>query len=170
MKHALTMGALTAGFALSACTTIAVGTGSGFESPGEEPVTFTWQSTGSARAGMMRATLANGQTFSGRYREGEREVSTADPDIVTRTLYDRSWVDWGPLDVPGWDGSGMMPDSFETVYSGRVAANLQSADGQRMDCSFQLNAPRQGLSGGGQGACQIENGRTVKAVFPPRRS
>jgi hypothetical protein len=67
----------------------------------------------------------------------------------------RGWGDWGPS--VDWLSA--------TSYSGRVVANLQSADNQRLRCRFDLNRPIDGMGGGGQGQCQFGGGRTVDAVF-----
>jgi hypothetical protein len=60
----------------------------------------------------------------------------------------------------------MPMTSFQTVYSGRVMANLQAADGKHMRCHFHLNNPSSGMEGGGQGQCQVQGGGAVDAVFP----
>ena len=154
---------LGAGIALSACTT--VGTGSGSLSPGGAPVAFAWKSTQAGMSGTMQATLASGQIFSGPYLESAADVSDEDPDFVMERLQ-RSWVESGP-DLPHWDGWTPYQDGSVTQYSGWVGAELQAADGQRMSCRFQLNSPLEGMTGGGQGTCQLNNGRSAKAVFPP---
>ena len=46
------------------------------------------------------------------------------------------------------------------------AANLRSADGQSMRCRFDLIVPSQGMGGGGQGRCQLDNGGSIDASFP----
>ncbi|MDB5925331.1 MAG: hypothetical protein JWN13_4267 [Betaproteobacteria bacterium] len=154
---------LGAGIALSACTT--VGTGSGSLSPGDAPVAFAWKSTQAGMGGTMQATLASGQIFSGPYLESAADVSDEDPDFVMESLQ-RSWVESGP-ELPHWDGWTPYQDGSVTQYSGLVGAELQAADGQRMSCRFQLNAPLEGMTGGGQGTCQLNNGRSAKALFPP---
>jgi hypothetical protein len=35
-----------------------------------------------------------------------------------------------------------------------------------MRCRFDLNDPPSGMSGGGQGKCQVAGGATIDAVFP----
>jgi hypothetical protein len=154
---------LGAAIALTACTT--VGTGSGSLSPGGAPVTFAWKSTHAGMSGTMQATLASGQIFAGPYMESVRELSGEDSDIVSEGL-SRGSVDWGS-DLPLWDGWTPYPDDLVTQYSQWVLVNLQAADGQRMSCRFQLNTPAAGMTGGGQGSCKLENGRSVDAVFPP---
>ena len=148
---------LCAGIALSACTTM--GSGSGSVSPGGAPVTFAWKSTDGGITGTMSATLADQQTFSGPYLQITRQVRTQDFDPLW-TGWGYGWNDWG-----GW---GQFPvPAFATQYSGRAMANLQTTDGQRMRCRFHLNKPIDGMAGGGQGECQLKNGRSVDAVFPP---
>jgi hypothetical protein len=151
---------LCAGIALSACTSL--GTGSGSLSPGGAPVAFAWKSTDGGTTGTMSATLAGRQTFSGPYLEITREVRNEDFNPLWAGWSDgwNDWSGWGPYGGP-WG------PAFVTEYSGRVMANLQSADGQRMRCRFQLTTPPDGMTGGGQGECQLGNGRSVNAVFPP---
>jgi hypothetical protein len=155
---------LCAGVALSACTTM--GTGSGSASPGGAPVTFSWKSTNGGISGTMSATLADKRTFSGRYVEGTRQARTEDADSPW-TDRDRGWIDWRGASWADWDGWSPFPeDWYATQYSGRVVANLQAVDGQRMRCNFELNTPVDGMGGGGQGKCQLENGDSLDAVFP----
>jgi len=147
---------LCAAIALSACTT--VGTGSGSVSPGGAPVTFAWKSTDGGTSGTMSATLADGQAFSGPYLQITHEVRREDFDPL-RAGWDHGWNKWGG----GW---GPFPEAgFSTEYSGRVMANLQGSDAQRMRCRFHLNNAVEGMGGGGQGECQFSGGRTVAAVF-----
>lgn len=72
--------------------------------------------------------------------------------------FDPLWTGWRH----GWDD---WP-GLATIYSGRVMANLQAANGRRMRCRFYLNDPLEGMAGGGQGQCQLASGRSVDAVFP----
>jgi hypothetical protein len=155
---------LCAGIALSACTT--VGTGQGSLSQGGTPVEFAWTSTHAGMSGTMSATLA-GKTYSGPFQEGSSERGGDDLVDVVAENWQRGWVDWqgGP---PDWDGWGPYSNTISVQYSGWVAANLQAADGQRMRCRFQLDSPTDGMTGGGDGACQLDNGESVQARFPRR--
>jgi hypothetical protein len=146
---------LCAGIALSACTTM--GTGTGSVSPGNAPVTFAWKSKDGGTRGTMSATLAGGDTFSGPYLQITSEARSQDFDPLWNG-WNHGWGDWG-------FGGPFPASAFTTVYSGRVLANLEAADGQRMRCQFHLNYPIAGMGGGGQGQCQLANGRTVDAVF-----
>jgi hypothetical protein len=143
---------LGASSALGACTTM--GTGSGSETPDNSPVSFDWKSKDGGTTGTMSATLADGRSFAGPYLQVTSEARSEDFDPMWRG-WRRGWSDW---DFP-YDG-------FTTYYSGKAMANLQSADGERMRCRFHLNDPMEGMSGGGQGKCQLANGRSVDAVFP----
>jgi hypothetical protein len=78
--------------------------------------------------------------------------------------FDPLWTGWD-YGWSDWDFGPFPQDAFTTVYSDRVMANLQAADGQRMRCHFHLNHPIDGMGGGGQGRCQLKNGRSVDAVF-----
>jgi hypothetical protein len=148
---------LCAGIALSACTSL--GTGTGSVSPGGAPVSFAWKSTDGGTTGTMSATLAGRQTFSGPYLQITRDVRNDD--------FGPMWGGW-PYGWNDWGGWGAFDGpAFATEYTGRVMANLQSTTGQRMRCRFHLNRPVDGMTGGGQGECQLDNGRSVNAVFPP---
>ena len=139
-----------------ACTTMGSGTGS--VSPGNAPVTFAWTSKDGGNTGTMSATLGNGAPFSGPFLQVTSTVRT-DAYEPMWGGWRRGWNDWGYF--------GMAPDSaFSTRYSGKVVANLQGPDAQRLRCRFNLNNPVAGMGGGGQGECQFSGGRTVDAVFP----
>jgi hypothetical protein len=146
---------LCAGIALSACTSM--GTGVGSVSPGGEPVAFAWKSTNGGTTGTMTATLDGRQTFTGPYAQITKEVQNPDA---------------GPMNAPypfgsaEWDGwEAFENPAFVTEYLNRVVAHLQSADGHRMRCRFNLNTPLEGMPGGGRGECQLDNGRSIDAVF-----
>jgi hypothetical protein len=160
VRNAALPALLCAGIALSACTSL--GTGSGSVSPGGAPVTFAWKSTNGGTSGTMSAALAGGQTFLGPYLQITKEVRNEDfsPLWPGWSYGWNDWSGWGPF------GGGFEP-AFVTEYSGRVMANLQSTDGQRMRCRFNLTTPPDGMTGGGQGECQLGSGRSVNAVFPP---
>jgi hypothetical protein len=138
---------------LGACTTM--GSGSGAELPGGAPVAFEWKSTDGGTTGTMSATL-DGQAFTGPFLQITREVRSENLGPMWSGWH-RGWDDW-----EGW---GPFPDQFSTLYSGLVMANLQGANAQHMRCSFHLNDPIAGMGGGGQGECQLGNGRSVDAVF-----
>ena len=148
---------LCVGITLSACTTM--GSGSGSVSPGGAPVTFAWKSTDGGTSGTMSATLTDGTTFSGPYRQVTGEAPF-DDDSPLFEGYPPGWDDRGPFaQIPALD--------YTTLYSRRAIAHLQAGDGLRMRCRFDLNTPEDGMAGGGRGKCQLQNGRSVDAVFPP---
>jgi hypothetical protein len=138
----------------SACTTMGTGTG---ETRGGGPgVRFDWTAEGAVK-GQMTATFADGHTYSGKLFQ-----------ITTETTVDSlapMWYGWGGRwgGWPYWDSG---PD-FITHYTGRVVANLKDPNGNRMRCNFRLVDPDRGMSGGGQGKCQLsEGGATIDAEFP----
>lgn len=149
--------ALCVGLALGACTTM--GTGTGTLGAGNKPVNFAWKSSDGGTSGTMTATLSDGSVFTGPYLQ---VTSTARNDDFAPMWsgWNYGWPDWQ------WAGAGMPISSFQTVYSGRVMANLQASDGKHLRCHFQLNNPSSGMQGGGQGQCQLQGGGTVDAVFP----
>jgi hypothetical protein len=148
------------GLALGACTTM--GTGTGLTSAGDQRVSFNWISKDGGVTGTMSATLPDGTAYTGPYLE---ITSTA-----LSTQFSPMWAGWSP----GWAdwGYGFGPfgelDGTTTNYSGKVVANLQGPgpDSKRMRCRFDLNDPRSGMGGGGEGKCQVAGGTTVDATFP----
>jgi len=147
-----------AGMALGACTSM--GSGSGFVAPGNEPVNFSWKSDdGGGTSGRMSATLADGRVFSGDYLEITRQAASNELDPL--------WNGWDRGMSGGLLTEEEMPAfGSSTLYSGRVLAKLRSADGERMTCRFHLTIPSQGIGGGGQGKCDLKDGRSVDASLP----
>jgi hypothetical protein len=148
------------GLALGACTTM--GTGTGSTSSGDQPVAFGWTSKDGSVTGTMSATLPGGNVFSGPYLEITSTVESTQFSPIW-TGWSPGWPDWGY----GFGGVGSF-DSIGTTtsYSGKVVANLQGPNSQRMRCRFQLNDPVSGMGGGGEGKCQVAGGTTVDATFP----
>ena len=155
----------SAALLLGACTTTGIGGGE-LTTQGQrrEPVQFSWKSEDGGISGTMLATLP-GSTYQGRFfqitQQTQREVLTP------------LWVGWnnGWSDWPYWGGSypgGLDTTQFVTHYSGKVLANMSGTNGQRMRCRFVLMSPGSGMSGGGQGECQLSNRSTINAVFDPK--
>ena len=143
------LAALAAGCATS-------GVGSGATVSGEDPVNFTWNGTGRT-SGTMSATLPDGSSYNGHFFQITDETTV---DSI-RPL----WYGWysGWARGPYWDSP--TPD-FITHYSGSVVANLAAPDGTHIRCNFELAHPRDGMSGGGSGQCEMPNGNTIDATFP----
>src|SRR5712664_3003717 len=123
--------------ALGACTTM--GTGTGSTSTGDQPVSFNWTSKDGGVTGTMSATLANGGLFTGPYLEITNTAqSTSFAPMWTG--WSPGWRDWG---YGGFGGLGAFGgfDGTTTNYTGKVVANLQGPNSQRMRCSFALNDP-----------------------------
>ncbi|HWK75869.1 MAG TPA: hypothetical protein VNQ81_16455 [Povalibacter sp.] len=146
--------ALAAAAAAGCATT---GTGAGNLRGGDVKAQFSWESSGD-RTGTMTATLSTGQVYSGQFFQ-----ITHDSRIETLGPLWYGWSDgWR-----GWRYWGPHPDmAFVTHYTGRVVANLQDADGEHTRCHFQLVHPQRGMSGGGEGQCQLPSGQTIDATFP----
>ncbi|WP_395396047.1 hypothetical protein WBP07_22220 (plasmid) [Novosphingobium sp. BL-8A] len=151
---------------VAGCTTA----GTGYGQPrglGGPNATFTWQAQ-SARSGTMNASLSDGSSYSGPFFQVTRETRVDELAPL--------WVGWGPGIGPGWGprrGWGGSWDywrptqSVITHYSGRVLANLEGPSGH-MRCRFTLMRPSSGMSGGGEGQCQLPAGTRLDARFPPR--
>lgn len=138
------------------CTTTGIGYGGVGRSGG--PVAFKWKS-GDAVSGAMSAMLPNGESFAGHFFQITQQTS--------RNVLAPLWNGWhdGWYDWPYW---GPVPATeFVTRYSGKVVANLEGPSGKRMRCRFHLADPVSGMAGGGQGECQMSDGRTIDATFPP---
>jgi hypothetical protein len=105
----------------------------------------------------MTAILSTGETYSGPFFQitQESRVDSLEP----------LWVGWGRR-WPGWE-PWWPSTEFVTHYSGRVVANLQGPNGTHMRCDFRLMRPTAGMAGGGTGRCQLPNGLTIDADFPP---
>jgi len=116
------------------------------------PVSFTWQSKSDASNGAIQAKLPDGSDFKGTYLQMTSEATEDDYD-----MYYGAWRDpvWG---APWYRGP---EEGFVKQYSGRVVAHLQSDQGERMRCAFTLADPVSGMTGGGEGDCQISNKETV---------
>lgn len=152
------------GLALAAGCTPTTGTVSGdLETPGtkqSEAITMVWHSDGSAGVrGTIETTLPGGETFSGPYLQVTQETQGTETGGMW-VGWDEGWGDWGP----GWGEMG-PEETFATVYSGRVIANLKGSGGDRMRCRFLLADPATGMAGGGQGECQLTNGQVISAVL-----
>jgi hypothetical protein len=108
----------------------------------------------------MTVTLPTGESFSGKY---VHVTSTTTVDVVPPVFWDPAWSDWGPFGYPWDDGAGFQ--AFRRSYSGKVVATLFGDRGDTMRCRFHLQAPEQGMRGGGVGACQVSNGGQLTAMF-----
>jgi hypothetical protein len=146
------------------CATMGVGQGdiSHHHQP-DTPVTFTWKSTDGGQRGTMMATL-QGATYRGRFFQITRQTRL---DMLTPLWegWNEGWSDW-----PYWGGpfaGGYDISQFVTYYSDKVLANLLDSKGQRMRCRFLLYSPSAGMTGGGQGECQLSSGHKITATFSP---
>jgi hypothetical protein len=154
--------ALVGAFALISCSHEGVGSGV-LEKPaasagGEDPagiVEFSWRSGADPSAGHIEAVTSDGRKFDGSFIQpkGASWVSSYD-------AYWDAWtnVGWG-VPSPWYVGP---QDAFITTYSGKALAHLIATDGTRMRCVFILREPSSGLTGGGQGDCQMS---TKEQVF-----
>ena len=148
-------GVLGLSLSMMACTTM--GTGTGSVSPGSAPVAFSWTSKDGGNTGTMTASV-DGADYTGPFLQATSAIRSDDVFEPMWYGWRRGWGDWRYYGAP-------YGTSFATHYSGKVLANLQGPGSARMRCRFVLNDPISGMSGGGQGTCQIAGGRTVDAVF-----
>lgn len=171
MKKSVAMGAtMLASLAiLGGCTTMGTGQGDVLgDHQSRTPVQFTWKSTDGGQQGTMTATLQN-TVYQGRFFQITHQTQ--------REVLAPLWVGWsdGWSDWPYWGGpymggvfqGGYDTTQFITHYSGKVLANLSSPSGEWMRCRFLLFSPATGMSGGGQGECQLRDGSNIDATFSP---
>jgi hypothetical protein len=121
-------------------------------SKSEGPVTFTWQSGADPSQGQIEASLPNGTQFTGTFLQ-----VTSSATVDDYGMYYGAWTNpgWG---APWYDG----PEAgFVTAYSGRAVAHLSAANGTKMRCKFTLRDPASGMTGGGEGDCQLSDNQTV---------
>ncbi len=148
------------GVALAGCKS--TGEGMGESHTGDVKVSFMWEQS-APTSGTMRATVTQpgGQadTYQGKFYQITKDTHIQ----AIGGLWEGWYPGWG-----GWAFWGPEPqDSFVEHYTGKVVANLAGPDGKRMRCQFQLNRSGEGMKGGGQGQCQLPDGRTINAEFPP---
>jgi hypothetical protein len=145
-----------AALAVSACTY----TSDGLELAVEEEaavVTFNWQSSDDS-SGVLTAALTDVRQFRGPYFRIAKDTHL---DQLA-PLWDgwtagRDWQHWQP-----------GPD-FLNLYGGKVLASLSTPGGERMRCRFRFAHAASGMVGGGEGTCQLADGTTLHATFPPAR-
>jgi hypothetical protein len=137
----------------AACAT--TGSGIGETRGGGPGVRFDWKENNAVN-GEITATFSDGKLYSGQLFQitSDTRVDDVAPLWVG---WHRGWAGWNY-----WDAG----PQFITHYSGRVLANLSDPDGDHMRCNFRLVHPSSGMSGGGQGKCQLSNGHTIDASFP----
>ena len=145
-----------AALAVSACTC----TSEGLElKPDRESrraaVSLEWRSNDDV-SGTMTASVSDGRLFSGPYFE-----------ITPETQIDQLkplWEGWA--EGHGWRYWQPGP-GFVKHYGGEVLANLTAPNGERMRCRLRKVSHSPGMSGGGEGVCQLIDGITADAAFPP---
>jgi hypothetical protein len=116
-------------------------------------VTLEWQSGADTSTGDIEAKLPDGRLFKGTFVQPQT--------TEWRSNYDVYWGIWtGPWGRAGPWYTGPR-SNFNTHYSSQALAHLETPDGTRMRCAFALFAPDRGLSGGGQGDCQLSTNEEV---------
>ncbi|MFZ5897005.1 MAG: hypothetical protein ACOY0T_38460 [Myxococcota bacterium] len=158
--------------ATNACTSTGTATGHLVTPSGNRAVvTFRWRSdAGDWHRGKLSVVLPGGERYSGSYRQ----VSQMHPVAV----YGPMWVGWEPFwpdwPTPWYRGTlGASWDGWVRVYGGRVVARLEGRNPERaMRCRFTLDDPARGLSGGGNGDCQLSDGSIIERaeLFPEEES
>ena len=129
---------------LAACS----GTMKGMVQQGGESVNFQFEETGFGH-GKLTATLPDGETFKGKFAD---EASSG---FVTG------------FDTEGPGATIVHREAFEAVesYSGNIEAILFGNKGHTMRCKFRAGNSFRGLPSGGEGRCQVSDGRVIDVQF-----
>ena len=130
-----------------------------------EHVRFAWTSNDGGQSGDMKVVLPSGETFAGTFHQFTRTTTATNIGGFHGSWYGGPWG-YGY----GWGGAWPYYDDLDTFivyYTGRVLAVLESPAGVDMRCRFELVDGRAGMSEGGEGECQIEDGRDIRAWFGP---
>ena len=129
---------------LAACS----GTMKGMVQQGDGSVNFQFEDTGIGH-GKLSATISDGETFKGRFAD---EASSG---YVTG------------FDTEGRGAIIVHPEEFEAVesYSGNIEAILFGNKGHTMRCKFRANNSLLGLPSGGEGRCEVSDGRVIDVQF-----
>lgn len=130
---------------------------------GAAAVPFNWQSTDGGISGTLSARLPE-HYFEGRFFQ-ITEQTRLDTLAPLWLHWRRGWPDWprrGGLLLAPWPMT-----EFVTHYSGQVLATLLSPGQPPMRCRFQLVDPARGMAGGGEGECQLGDGRQLDALLNP---
>lgn len=156
--------------ALGGCAMTSSGMGGGdlvSKGKSDVPVLLSWQSNDGGISGSMDAALPNA-TYQGQFVQITHETRESSLEPMWNGWGGPYWNDWSYNDwnygIGPWDGPYDF-DNFTRYYSGKVVANLRDPGGQSMRCRFQMNDPSQGMSGGGDGQCQLAAGKTIRAVI-----
>jgi len=126
----------------------------GVQPPARGEVVFSWKSDASGNEGTIEAHFPDGREFAGTFVQ-----------VTSTTWRDSYGPYWNAWSYPGWGMGGpwfMGPQmAFVTHYSGRLLAHLEDAHGTRMRCTFTLYDPPAGITGGGEGDCQLSTNERV---------
>jgi hypothetical protein len=118
---------------------------------------FAWSSTDGV-TGSLTALLPDGRVFRGTYLEvtPATRMDQIEP-LLEGWQAHRGWRHWETRSA----------FAFAKHYAGRIVADLEAGDGQRMRCHLRLQAPAIGMSGGAEGECEISGGAGIVARLAP---
>src|SRR5258708_1796193 len=124
---------------------------------GQSTATCIWKRSDGV-SGTINATLAGGNTYSGRYFQITKDTTV---DSIGPL-----WAGWGGRGGRGLGYWGVDPSpGLVTPHTRRLVANLAEPSGTHRRCQFQLVHPSDGMNGGGFGQCQLPDGTTIDANF-----
>jgi hypothetical protein len=145
---------------LSSCKSNGVGEGA--SDSGDVRAQFTWQQT-EPSSGLLAATLTGRSGLTETYKEKFHQI-TSNSEIDTPGPL---WHPWHP----GWGAWAYWDpepaQALVTHYTWHVLANRAGPTGNPYSCEFQLIRADEGMTGGGQGRCQLAPGKTIRADFSP---
>ena len=129
---------------LAACS----GTMKGVVQQGGGSVSFQFEETGIGHGNLI-AKLSDGETFKGRFAD---EASSG---FVTG------------FDTEGREATIVHKEAFEALqsYPGNIEAILFGNKGHTMLCRFRPGNYLRGLPSGGEGRCQVSDGRVIDVQF-----
>jgi len=66
----------------------------------------------------------------------------------------------------GWENGMRSFAELHQALLGRVVARSGAAGGEQMRCNFDLANPSRGMAGGGNGQCQMPDGKNIGRDVP----
>ncbi len=100
--------------------------------------------------GILKITMRNGETFSGKFVQKSSSKSGDELSI--------------PLRGQSSDEDTIVLSDSTTVSS-QADALLIGNKGNTMKCKFQLSDPESGIEGGGIGSCKTSTGKSINMTF-----
>lgn len=120
---------------------------------------LAWSSGFDASNGELAVTIAGGARYRGPFTQIRA--------ILESNTLGTYFVGWSCPDWARDPWYGGLPARVAGVNSGRVVAQLESANGERLRCRLELRDPEAGMTGGALGECQTTSSPVSFAVALP---